>query len=291
MPRPHRPPNPAVDAPSLGHELKLFASALVIGLVLGIGGSALWHQRTAQPLNSQLTTATTAQQTCLKSLDSAQKKLNQCQRDLKLEQLKPSAPPSPSFAPSLAVTGDPVPKPKPDMTATPTTPAPIAVPTEPVPPTAPLSWPKGIPPAPKPKPGAALTVVPPTLPEMTPAPADTNQPTVRQRVPSPRPKVIPPRATNTIAPEAAPSVAFDGSTSLNINVGEEKTIGRDHHLRLIAVSKRKSGSYCVLAGNSMESTRVPSGRNQTVSWAGTRVVLSATVQDSDTCRVSIRPAS
>jgi hypothetical protein len=292
MARSHRP-NPAVDTPSLAHELKLFISALIIGLVLGVGGSALWHQRQDPPSPPELMAAVTAQKTCQKNLAGAQKQLGQCQRELKLEQLKPSStPPAPSFAPALTVNNENIPKPKPEAAPSEATPAPITA--APTPLAVPLTWPKGLPPAPKPKPGAqtSLNIQPPTLPTPTlgvPAPSlVSTETTIKHRIPSPRPTVIPPRAA-TPAPEAAPRINLADASSLTINVGEEKVLSAEHNLRLIAVSKRKTGSICVLAGNGLASTRVPSGKSQTANWSGSRVMISATVQDSDTCRVSVRP--
>jgi hypothetical protein len=224
------------------------------------------------------------------------------------------SPPSDAAEAALALPVSPAPVvvPPPDSTS-PHTPQALPPGAEPVPPnpfTPPTNWPP-LPKAPSTSgrsaaapepvaspapetPAAEPEVAPPALTEPTPpAPAwpDGFPPQPRSR-PTPPPAPV---RSETAAPEpAAPETAatltpLRGSEQVTLNVGEERSITEGRQLRLIAVSRRNSGRFCVVGGNGMASVRVPSGGSARATWGGQRVVLNASAQDGDTCRVSVRP--
>jgi len=94
----------------------------------------------------------------------------------------------------------------------------------------------------------------------------------------------------TSAPAAlAPSGNLSAGVNVTLSVGSEQTIDSGHHIRLVAVSRRSNGQYCVVAGNGLDSQRIASGNSIRTSWNGQRVSITVAVQDGKTCRVGVRP--
>ncbi len=140
-----------------------------------------------------------------------------------------------------------------------------------------------LPPAPPPRTTSSATSPPPE--DTTPtAPAGDLPPRPRPRpfAPSPSPSAsgIPP------APAVAPLPAT--ARAVTLQVGDDATLGEGVVLHLIAVSRRNSGALCILGAEGAEALRVPSGKAIPLTYHGQNLLLSATVQSADSCRVALQ---
>lgn len=142
------------------------------------------------------------------------------------------------------------------------------------------------------RPAAALP--PPVLPvePAPPAPSPAAAPFVWPQDWPPQPAVRPaPPVTTALRPPApsarAQSPVSSGSTRLT--VGQEVTLGGTLRVRLVAVSQRSSGSFCIIGGEGFDPVRIASGTSRSVTRAGRPLTLTARVEDSDTCQVSVKP--
>jgi outer membrane biosynthesis protein TonB len=252
-------------------DMRVFFSSLVIGLCLGALGVYVWaaqpRQMQVQELQTRLATIENASRLCADDVVAANDRVASCQAEV--AQLQTQA--------RTATPDLPLPKPPPERTAPvpPQPAAPAALPPE----TAPAQpEPPSPPPAAQPNPPA---------PVPTPAPS-TEWPS--SWPPKPRPAPSRPAGQETAAPPAAASLppVSDGA-STTLKVGEEKDIGNGLKLLLVAVSKRSTGQFCIVAGEGMTSARIPSGGNVTVTRSGQRIKLSARVQGTDSCRIEARP--
>ncbi len=142
------------------------------------------------------------------------------------------------------------------------------------------------------RPAAALP--PPVLPvePAPPAPSPAATPFVWPQDWPPQPAIRPtPPVTTALRPSApsarAQSPLSSGSTRLT--VGQEATLGGALQVRLVAVSQRSSGSFCIIGGDGFDSVRIASGTSKSVTRAGRPLTLTARVEDSDTCQVSVKP--
>jgi hypothetical protein len=147
------------------------------------------------------------------------------------------------------------------------------------------------------RPAAALP--PPTLP-VEPAPPVPSSPATASFVwpqdwpPQPAIRPTPPAvAVSAAAPRLpAPSARAQSpvsSGSTRLTVGQEVTLGGSLQVRLVAVSQRSNGSFCIIGGDGFDSVRIASGTSKSVTRAGRPLTLTARVEDSDTCQVSVKP--
>lgn len=304
LPSPRHPSYTRYDGAGR-RDLKLVIPSLVIGLCLGAGGVYLGHSLPLQQnlLKAQSDLAIT-QDLCRKdsalsneTLETALHQLTICQADLQVARRRavpaPTAPilttpvPPASELPealqgAAAEEAPPstslpvVPKPPPGrMTATDTTPeTPSERPGEtpaaeiaPVPPAPSLAvWPEHWPNKPLPRPARAAP------PAQTEDEAEDDS------------QLIPPSVSE---PAAAPLAPVSGHGAGRVNVGQEVTLAGNLRVRLIAVSQRTSGKYCVVAGDGFDSARIASGTSKRISRGSQTLTLSARVEDGDTCQLSV----
>jgi hypothetical protein len=147
------------------------------------------------------------------------------------------------------------------------------------------------------RPAAALpppVLPPPVLPvePAPPTPSPAAAPFVWPQDWPPQPAIRPtPPVTTALRPSApsarAQSPLSSGSTRLT--VGQEVTLGGSLQVRLVAVSQRSNGSFCIIGGDGFDSVRIASGTSKSVTRAGRPLTLTARVEDSDTCQVSVKP--
>lgn len=304
-------------------DLKIFFPSLVIGLCLGAGGMYLWHTLPLTQKVEALASAVSAQKAntdqcnhdrilALQDTDTARRALTSCRSELNAAQRTAAAmaqsdlaqsgaaapagqaqvqPASPSFI-RLPIT----PKPPPGRAAEPVSPhsAPdqdSSLPQIPTPPqaveqpaapvlsaSAPLVWPRHWPP----KPGQR-----PAPPARIAATAPLSAPVAM--TPDLHTDSAPPDTLPMPTQPAAPAQALTTSDAARINVGQEATLGGNMRIRLVAISQRNNGAFCVLAGDGFDAARIASGSNQRLPRGGHPVTLSVRVEDSDTCQVSVRP--
>lgn len=149
------------------------------------------------------------------------------------------------------------------------------------------------------RPAAALpppVLPPPVLPvePAPPAPSPAAAPFVWPQDWPPQPAVRPaPPAVAAATPRPpAPSARAQSpvsSGSTRLTVGQEVTLGGSLQVRLVAVSQRSTGSFCIIGGDGFDSVRIASGTSKSVTRAGRPLTLTARVEDSDTCQVSVKP--
>ena len=291
-------------------DLRIFVPSLVIGLCLGAGGMYLWHTLPLTQKIDALTSAASTQKAtadqcnhdrvlAAQDTDTARRALASCRSDLNAAQraaataqsdLAQSGVAAPSSAQTQIQAPAPssirlpvIPKPPPGRSTE--LPVPPSVPVQddnllPQIPTPPqiteqpaaqvfARWPSQWPPKPTLRPTRLPSMGTPPAPiETDPAPPDT----------LPSPTQLP-----------APAQALTASDSARINVGQEATLGSTMRIRLVAISQRRNGAFCVLAGDGFDSARIASGSNQRLPRGGHPVTLSVRVEDSDTCQVSVRP--
>ncbi len=300
----YRPSMPPIDGPDPGPGAKVFLLALAVGVLIGALGSWFFLKPDPAPV-PPVAVSGTELKTCQTQQAATARQLSQCQSNLKQLQTRVMGAAPSQFVPAIAVadraqaqtaiTASP-PRPRPRPTAQPSPPptppvstAPLAPPVpaaapdnlapvfiEPRPPA--TEWPQGIPAAPKPRPA----LVPPER-KRTEVVRPDRESAVVPIEPAPQ-SAVPSRG------EAAPDRAMVGAHTVDLKVGDEKNVTSNYDIRLVAVSRRKAGRYCVLAGNGMDSIRILSGTSQTVRWGTARTTLTATVQDSSSCRVRVQPA-
>lgn len=146
--------------------------------------------------------------------------------------------------------------------------------------------------------GAALPLppVPPVrtvLPETVPDAAPVVAPAPVPPRPRPRPFRSDPATPAVIPPVTAP-VATPESRGASLGqatvmqVGDEARFGEGMTLRLIAVSRRNSGALCILGADGMNAVRVPSSKTVPMTYNGQNLLISATVQSADSCRISVQ---
>lgn len=310
MSRKHRRPSYSSFADDdTRRDLVVFASSLVMGVCLGVFAFYFFAYRPSgqqlAQLKADLASATARAQSCTTAgtnraglREELESRLSSCTADLARLRRATQAAAQNGVAP-------PLPKPPPGRAAeTPVEPAsvipaenaaetgPVAEivpPVEPVPPVANEAGNEaagesvalaGQPPLPKPPPSARRGSWPANFP--------------------PQPKPHPPRPSGTAptvetfdspAPTKAsdgPSQPLQGAETVTLDVGEEEDVG-GYKLRLIAVSRRSTASYCIIGGNGMIGQSLASGTSKRVNWNGHSVTLQATVRDGDTCQVALRP--
>ena len=314
--RRHRPRHYSYSSSAAdgGRELPVFVSSLIIGICLGAFAVYFWSARPlAQQvavLQNQISSQTTQVAGCaagrnarLGERDELDSRLSTCQSELNrlrrqaggaatpTAQAAPATVATPPTAPDAATKPLVIPRGWPALPKAPpaskrsaASTAPIAAApveaasspvAEPLPqsPVPPAVWPRNFPPKPESKP------TPPALRTTT------------QTAPAQLPAAEPTEAAGMSSAPAAP--APNGSLSAGVNVtlsvGSEQTIDSGHQIRLVAVSRRSNGQYCVVAGNGLDSQRIASGNSIRTSWNGQRVSITVAVQDGKTCRVGVRP--
>lgn len=318
--RRHRPRHYSYSSSAAdgGRELPVFVSSLIIGICLGAFAVYFWSARPlAQQvvvLQNQISSQTTQVAGCaagrnarLGERDELDSRLSTCQSELNRlrRQAGGAAAPTTQAAPATAATtptapdaatkplviprGWPaLPKAPPASKRSAASTAPIAAApveaasspaAEPLPqsPVPPAVWPRNFPPKPESKP---TPPVPRTTTQAAPA-----------QLPAQLPTAEPTEAAGiTSAPAApAPSSSLSAGVNVTLSVGSEQTIDSGHQIRLVAVSRRSNGQYCVVAGNGLDSQRIASGNSVRTSWNGQRVSITVAVQDGKTCRVGVRP--
>lgn len=284
MARKHRRPNYSVYADEdSSRDVKIFISSLVIGIC--IGAFALYffvqrpHSREIALLRAEIASFSSRQPVCPPARDThsgqreeLESRLSNC--NASLQRLRRAT----EVAAQQGVESGtpPLPKPPPGRTgAEPLVPAnvmppeppesvEIAQPVEPTPPVAATqpatAWPDDWPPKPRPHP---------------PRPTGT-APTVETI------------GASTGGTVSAPTAALTGAQTVTLKVGEERDVS-GYRIRLIAVSRRNTGRFCVVGGNGMVSQRIASGTNTRVNWSGHNVTLQATVRDGNTCQIALKP--
>ena len=314
--RRHRPRHYSYSSSAAdgGRELPVFVSSLIIGICLGAFAVYFWSARPlAQQvavLQTQISSQTTQVAGCaagrnarLGERDELDSRLSTCQSELNrlrrqaggaaipTAQAAPATVATPPTAPDAATKPLVIPRGWPALpkappaskrsaaSAAPIAAAPVEAASSPVveplpqSPVPPAVWPRNFPPKPESKP-------------TPPAPRTTTQTTPAQ-LPAAEPTEA---AVITSAPAApAPSSSLNAGVNVTLSVGSEQTIDSGHQIRLVAVSRRSNGQYCVVAGNGLDSQRIASGNSIRTSWNGQRVSITVAVQDGKTCRVGVRP--
>ncbi len=302
MARKHRRPNYSVYADEdSSRELKVFVSSLVIGICIGAFAFYFFverpHVREIVQLKAEVAALQARQPVCppARGLQNGQReelesRLSNCNSSL--ERLRRATESAAQQAP--AGDGPPLPKPPPgravDQPVAPASVMPpadlapddtgITPPTEPTPPNTSA--------APSP---ASTTIAPPNVVSPTPFVWPQNWP--------PKPRRSPPRPTGTVPTVetigtgalgtiSGPTTALAGAQTVTLDVGDERDVS-GYHIRLIAISRRNSGRYCIVGGNGMVSQRIATGSSKRVSWNGHNVTLQATVRDGDTCQIALKP--
>lgn len=249
-----------------GRDIRILLSSLIIGLCVGAFAVYLFIARPAlnqaevAPLKPQVVQQQAAgcPKPALNQHDEIESRLATCQADLaRLRQAvvvpvtPQDMPPLPKAPPRNLRSVEAQPEP-----AVPA-PEPVATPVEPTPPApAPSTdWPKDWPRKPAPTPPRPVGDVPQQVPEAAPEP-----------------------------PSAKPDAA-----SVTLDVGQETRISGNYVLRLVAVSRRNTGKYCIISGRNLAGMRLASGQAKNILWQGHSLSLTATVVDSDSCRVVLRP--
>lgn len=255
-----------------GRDIRIFLSSLIIGLCVGAFAVYLFIARPAlnlaslAPSKPQVVQQQSAEcpKPALNRHDELESRLATCQADLArshpvaaMPGVEPKdMPPLPKAPPRNLRAVEAPPAPAQQAAPTPA-PEPVASPIEPTPPppTASQEWPKDWPRKPAPTPPRPVGDVPQKVPEATPEP-----------------------------PLARPDAA-----SVTLDVGQETRISGNYVLRLVAVSRRNTGKYCIVSGRNLAGMRLASGQAKNILWQGHSLSLTATVVDSDSCRVVLRP--
>lgn len=289
MARKHRRPNyPKYADDDSSRELIVFVSSLVIGICIGGFGYYFLkersHGREIAVLRAELATANARQTNCppqqgllngqreelesrLSNCAATLDRLRRATEDAARANADPDGPPLPKpppgrvnerpLAPASVLPPDEAVQTPAASTISPSRPAAVAEPVEPRPP---MAWPQGWPPRPRLNP---------------PRPAGT-VPTV---------ETINAAALGTIS---GPTAALAGAQTVTLDVGQEREIS-GYRIRLIAISRRNTGRYCIVGGNGMVSQRIATGTGKRVNWNGHNVTLQATVRDQDTCQIALKP--
>ncbi len=259
-----------------GRDIRIFLSSLIIGLCVGAFAVYLFiarpalNQASVAPAKPQVVQQQVGEcpKPALNRHDELESRLATCQADLARSRPIVATPVEPKDMPPLpkapprnlrSVEAPPeaaAPPPAPTPEPTPA-PEPVATPIEPTPPPPAPSqeWPKDWPRKPAPTPQRPAGDVPQNVPEAAPEPAPAR-------------------------PDAA---------SVTLDVGQETRISGNYVLRLVAVSRRNTGKYCIVSGRNLAGLRLASGQAKNILWQGHSLTLTATVVDSDSCRVVLRP--
>lgn len=276
MSRKHRRPHHSIYADDSARDLRIFLSSVIIGACIGAFAVYFFavrpHGQELAALRADVATLSARDQSCSASRNAhvnqreeLESRLSSCTASLNRLQRATQ-----QNAEALHADGDgpPLPKPPPGRTAPApliaapvlpeAAPAVVATPVAPV--TAPV-WPAGWPPRPR---------MHPARPAGAAASAE---------------------AVETAAAGAisGPVATLAGARTATLDVGEEQDMS-GYKVRLIAVSRRSSGSYCIVGGNGVISQRIASGSSKRVSWNGHTVNIEATVRDGDTCRIALKPS-
>jgi hypothetical protein len=146
-------------------------------------------------------------------------------------------------------------------------------------------------PAVKPTPEPTLAPKPQATPEVK-ASETLEDTALSGQVPVPR--RAPPRPTGEspkIAVQAGAALAMPLTASLK--VGEEKELAPRFRLRLSAISKRRSGNFCVLSGAGLPTTglRVAHNSSVKITWNGQKISVGVALLDKQSCKITVRPVS
>lgn len=245
-----------------GHGLRLALSGFVIGLCLGAGLLYVGHDlplaRYAETLEHKLVQANNAiiampkpQPTVCPSLMPLQNQLKQCEDQVnQLKAERVQKQDEEKATANVIVTA---------------TPAPSVIANPPWP----RDWPK--PPAIKP------TYTAPTRPPIQSPPSTSDQKIEDSEAPSPE-------LENTQG-----NAGIERAESFRLSVGQEHLASGNVRLRLVAVSQRTTGRYCIIAGDRFPALRIASGQSARVNATTPAFSITASVQDGDTCQFNLRP--
>jgi type IV secretory pathway VirB10-like protein len=147
-----------------------------------------------------------------------------------------------------------------------------------------LPPPAPIPPAVVPAPVSGIA--PPTQEAEEEIQQPTGQLPVPRR-PPPRPKGEDAKVT------VVGAAALTAPQSAALKVGEEKELAKGFRLRLSAISKRRTGNFCIVSGSGMPATglRIAHNGSAKASWNNQRLTIGASLLDKQTCKVTVRPVS
>ena len=256
------------DEPDYGRDWRIFAFSLAIGLCVGAFATYFWmavqapasvpdmaqQQVAFQAVSDRLQRCQNEANRLRGGEDELESRLSTCSSDLRrARQLIEQAVVSPQKIESSSA--------PPAQSASAVAPAPQAQ-------SAAAAWPKGWPPKPALKPVSVRSLIS-SIQAADPGDAADNVP-------------------RSAGAPGAPQAPLRQAQSLTLDVGSEVT-QEGYVVRLIGVSKRTSGSYCVIGGNGIVGQRVASGTTRQVKWGSYTVSLTARVQDRDTCRITLAP--
>lgn len=132
----------------------------------------------------------------------------------------------------------------------------------------------------------------PDVPTVSPVPTETETPPSVSPGGVPIPKRPPSRPAGEV-----PAVEVVGATRITtpsaavIKMGQEQELSPGYKVRLVAISRRKTGTFCVVAGEGFGSSgaRIANGGSVKTTWNGQKLTVGAATQGAQACRISVKP--